>query len=614
MHYIINKMLALSIGGVLLAASLTGCGNDTDGKSIGADQTQGEENGGNADEVSANVSSDRSDHDVLTISAYNNLVTEKFIDTFNEVYPEVNLQIASYGGVNGSGYALYSLINGDIPDIYITTQSFSKESQEKYLLDLSGYDFVNNYSNTLLDSMDVNGGIYLLPSGYQLTGIYYNKTIMEEHGWEVPKSFNELVELSDQIEAAGYKTMGNRMELDGFPFNYFFNIGNTMYFSTPEGTEWKEDFPLGKADAVGNEALKETAEYFNKWVENGFVSAEHMSAQQFLEGKCVFFLTLGMTDYEHTTEDGMTYQFGTIPWLSEDGSNNMLTRNVSRYMGINKSLADSGNEQKLEDALKLIDYISTVEGQQALMESNGLYIHSLNEGTLPEGSPYWEINDLVNEGRTVPLVYVGWEDLIVPCAQDIKQLIEGKTDVDGLLQALDDTSGDVLNSLAENRYAYVEHTLTMEQTAKLVAVAEAKAVDADCAMISVNEYHGNDLYNKQGLGWYLYEGSINADTINVIRPRAVTISVLEMTGAQIKAMRDDGFDLDGNGIPYDYLLFTKGDMELEDETVYRLAVSSGELTEEVKENAAETEVSPAQAIEAYVRELGTVNEDVICWE
>ncbi len=612
MKHTIKRILAICMAGAATAVLLAGCGNGIDRGSSSADQM--EQNAESAGVISADSASTQGSHEALTICSFNNLITEDFFEAFHEVYPEVDLDVISYAGINGSGYALHSLQNGDIPDIYITSQSFSKESQEKYLLDLSGYDFVNNYSNTLLDSLDINGGIYLLPSGYQLTGIYYNKTILEENGWKVPGSFNELIALSEQIEAAGYRTMGHGMSLDGFPFNYFFNIGNTMYFSTPEGTEWKEDFPQGKAKAAGNDALKETAEYFNKWVENGLITTEHMDTQQFYEGECVFFLCLGLSEYEHTTEDGKTYQFGTIPWLSEDGSNNMLTRTVSRYMGINRSLAEQGNEQKLENALKLLEYISTAKGQQELMSSSSQYMPSLNESALPEDSPYQEINDLVSEGRTVPLLYVGWEQLIIPCAQDIKQMIEGKTDVEGLLQAFDQTAEDVLNGSSDSVYATVEQTLTMEQTAKLVAVAEGKATGVDCAMISVNEYHGNNLCNKQGLGWYLYEGSINADIINVIRPRAVTISVLEMTGAQIKAMRDAGFDLDGNGNPYEYLLFTKEDIELDDETVYRLAVSTGELTEEIQEKAVTTEISPAQAIEEYLRELRTVNADVIRWE
>lgn len=580
----LKRVLGTLACGLALIAGLSGCKSSPEGGPEGIGKRE-----------------------ALTITGFNNLINEEFIEAFCREYPEVNIELISYAGTNGSGLARHMLEHGDIPDIYISTQNFSRESQEKYLLDLSNYDFVNNYTTALLDSMDINGGIYLLPSGYQLTGIYYNKTILEENGWEVPGSFQELAALSEKIEAAGYRTMGHGTSLDGYPFNYFFNIGNTMYFSTPRGTGWKEDFPKGETAAAGNEELKETAEYFQKWVEHGFITDNHTSAEQFYQGECIFYLCLGLSDYTYTREDGKTFEFGTIPWLSEDGSNNMLTRTVSRYMGISRTLSEKGKEQKLEDALKLMRYISTQEGQKVLMASSGQYMPSLNEGTLPEDSPYQEIASCVSAGRTVPLVYVGWEQMLIPLSQNIRSMIRGELDAEGLLETFDRTAADLRNGVSEEVYAKAARTLTLEETARLVAVAQGRAAGADCALISLNRYHGDGLCNRYGLGWYIYEGNIDKDVVNMIRPRAASICVLELTGAQIRAMRDRGFDLDGNGNPYQYLLFAKDGLELDDSTVYRLAVSADELTEEMRAGAEQTGHSPTDAIIAYLREIETVN-------
>ncbi len=193
MKHILKRTLSLIIIIIIMGCFMAGCKNDS------ASQTDN-----NLDK----------EHKELTISSFNNLITEDFISAFQEKYPEVNLKIVSYAGINGSGYAMNSLKNGDIPDIYISSQNFDKDSQQKYLLDLSNYEFVNNYSDILLDSLNIDGGIYLLPSGYTLTGIYYNKTILEENNWSVPKSFDEFTALSEKIEAAGYKTMRNAMSLD----------------------------------------------------------------------------------------------------------------------------------------------------------------------------------------------------------------------------------------------------------------------------------------------------------------------------------------------------------------------------------------------------------------
>lgn len=202
----------------------------------------------------------------------------------------------------------------------------------------------------------------------------------------------------------------------------------------------------------------------------------------------------------------------------------------------------------------------------------------------------------------------------MPIAEDIRLLIEGKITPQELSALFDSTNDDIRNGSSDDVCAVADRTMTIEETARLTAIAEGKAVSADCALISTNEYHGEGKTNQQGLAWYLYEGEISSDIITMIRPRSDTISVLNMTGAEIKAMQEAGFDLNGDGNPYPYLLFVKGDGGLSDEEVYTLAVSSGELTEEMAAKAMQTEISPAEAIETYLRELGTVHPDELSWK
>lgn len=555
-------------------------------------------------------------HEPLTINRFNIYITEEFVNALHEVYPEINLQIVSYAGKNGSGYAQCSMEMDDMTDIHVTTQPFHKELMSERFTDLSNYDFVNNYSTFLLNSLDVDGGIYLLPSGYMVAGMYYNKTIMQENGWQVPDSFEELMELVPQIEAAGYQPFANAIDLDGFPFNYFFSLGNTIYFGTQDGVKWKESFPKGEAAAAGNEGLENVVQYYNEWVENGVITGEHMSANEYMEsGNVVFYLCLGLTSYEYEAEDGSTYEFGIMPWLSRDGSNNMLTRNVPRYFGINKHLEEEGNEQKLEDALHVMEFISTEAGQNAIMASTNSYISPLSDGKMADDNPFQEVADVIDSGHSVQMVYVGWEDLIVPIAQDIRGLISGEIPAEKLTEEFDTTYDEVSNLGSDTLYGTLTETLSYEKTAELCAIAEGKAVDADCAMVSLNEYHGDDNYNLKGVGWHLWADIITTEQITMICPGVTgTISVLELTGAEIKEMQKAGFDANQNGNPYDYVLVTRGDAELEDDTVYRLAIATNELPETVQEKAESIEITPETAIQNYVKELGTFGASDIVWE
>lgn len=68
---------------------------------------------------------------------------------------------------------------------------------------MSSYDSVSTFSTSLLDQVAIDGGVYLLPVNNAMYGIFYNKTMMEEHGWEVPADFAELEALCAEIEEAG---------------------------------------------------------------------------------------------------------------------------------------------------------------------------------------------------------------------------------------------------------------------------------------------------------------------------------------------------------------------------------------------------------------------------
>lgn len=55
-----------------------------------------------------------------------------------------------------------------------------------------------------------------------------------------------------------------------------------------------------------------------------------------------------------------------MPYLSEDGKQNVYILNVRRYYAMSRTLQQPGNEQKLRDAMHVMEVLSTVEGMNAL--------------------------------------------------------------------------------------------------------------------------------------------------------------------------------------------------------------------------------------------------------
>lgn len=72
--------------------------------------------------------------------------------------------------------------------------------------------YVQDRKKRLQDVSD-DGAIYMLPSVYSCIGITYNKTLLEAHGWELPKSFVDLETWQRKQKRRGYSCALHRLNI-----------------------------------------------------------------------------------------------------------------------------------------------------------------------------------------------------------------------------------------------------------------------------------------------------------------------------------------------------------------------------------------------------------------
>ena len=516
---------------------------------------------------------------------------EAFVDALHEKYPDIEVEFISYKGFNQTGYIRECLEAGELPDIITTTFFVDEELQKQRMLDLSKYSFVNNYTDYWLNKCNVEGSIYLLPSNYSAIGFYYNKTIMDKYGWELPKNFEELKELSVEIEEAGLNTCVARLDLEGFAFSYLFGLGNTFYFNTEEGAAWKNDFLEGKADAVGN--LEPVLSYFNEWVDAGFISKDDIKvnsvSDSFLLGETVFMLCQGLSASSLEIDGVGTMEYGILPWLSPSGESNMIVSNVSRYYGLNKKLEEKGQEKRLENALHIMEFMSTEEGMQ-LLTTDTNSISPLNTWDITEGEMYYEIKDTIVGGNSIPLLYTGWDDIIIPFANELYSLMRDEQTVEECAEEMDKIRDKWLEKGPTN-LGYVEETISKEDTAYLVGKVFVEMKNADAALISLGDFHGYGKENKFGVQCGIYAGDFHLDRMRTIVP-AGELGTIIMSGADILSKQKQGLYLDDpiteESVPFSYVLVTREDMTLDPEKEYTLVITANDLSQELRDTMQET--------------------------
>lgn len=540
-------------------------------------------------------------HEPLTIITGCKDYTE-FEKEFKKVYPEVQLRFISYSGYNTTSYLNRLLEEGAIPDIYTLTVLPDEELQKKYLIDLSGYDFSARYAVSRLSECSVEGAVYMLPSNYAVLGIYYNKTLFEKYGWQVPTSFAEMEALVPKIREAGVEVATTELEPIGCAFQYLFNLGDTVFLRTPEGLDWIEQFFNGEVTA--DAAWESTVAYVQKWIDLGLINGDwygktsREAEAHFAEGNTAFFIT-GEAFRFSQNEDGSGDRYGLMPWLSEDGSNNRYITHTSCYYGLNANLGRTNNKQKLEDALKFMSFISTEKGQQLLPGSSRQMLLPLTGTEMAQDENYRDIIDMLNAGYGAPLTYRGWENLIVPIGKACMEWYAGRSTGDQTIAVMNHTMQNLLQD-ETGALAYLPRDLTQEETARLVGEAFAAAVGADCALISLGGYHeGKE--NEFGVNGRLFDGVVDDVTISTINPLGWvdTIRTFTLTGKEIRQLAKEGFDRHHDGNPFPYVLTVAPDTKLNNEKQYTVVICG--CTDEVRARGKEqnTGVSGMDALHDY---------------
>lgn len=544
-----------------------------------------------------------------------------FFELFHETYPDIELDLLPYQGASRTGYSWAQMRADDIPDIYITSQILDESLAKERLIDLSTYAFINSFSDAALRQVEIDGGVYLLPLNYTMYGIFYNKTLMEENGWKVPANFEELELLCGEIREAGLMPGVIGTRLTGNTFEAAVNLAKTDWLTTPAGSQWERDFLAGDASAA--EMWGSTVDYIQKYIDIGMLHTDPEDRDngtllnEYLGGRKAVFLIATATIFTTTLENGD--EVGMMPYIGEDGSKNVYMYSPSCYFGLSQRLAEPGNEQKLENALKVLELLFSVEGQQSLLSEDTPCVMSALDSGFPVSPLIADAQQAMRDGRAFPMTYAHWDHILADIGQVYKEWLRGESGIDGAacIAQMDTIQQDWLSG-AEHLY-FCESTanFTQEETARMVAKALGSATDADAVLISLNELHEGGAENPAGVSGVQYAEKIDIDRANIIAPgKDGEYALMTMTGAEARMLAEAGFDLYGDGNPFPYILVTKGDVELADDSTYLVAFPTQGYTQQTAQAyAARVENGSIRTmLHEWLKEQGTVSPDGNPWE
>ena len=545
----------------------------------------------------------------LTVDVYN--TDERFLPFFayvKEQYPQIEFSFTSFRGANGSEYSTNELEHGNQADIYFTSRNECKDDAcRENLIDLSGYEFVNRLSQSILDTISMDGEIYLLPIQNTVYGVAYNKTLLEEMGAELPQNYEDLAALKEKCDERGIKLCVMSGKLPGGLFQVITNIAQMNFLDTPDGAAWEKAFLAG--EDVDYALWDGTLAYLQKLIDLGFFELLDENPTStgvengLYSGNTLFAISQSAFNPDggkEVTED----EFGLMPFISEDGTANYYIYNPTSFIGLSKTLLEEGNEQKLEYALKIVELYATEAGQEAL-NYNAETFPILSDSDISTDSYLYDAYHASLEGRMERLKYTTWNEygLITPIGDAFKNWIIGEGSGQDITAAMKEIRQEAKDQGGAPVYCTCEEDLTLEESAEIVGGVYAKIAGTEVALMSLGATHAGELReyeidgstcsiagmkaNQYGVNGVFYAGGITQEDSWVALPGTYSntdsIAVLHLTGAQLKELTETGFDQYDDGEPFPYVLSVRGDAELDDNTVYEVATVPGNYTQEVAE-------------------------------
>lgn len=475
-----------------------------------------------------------------------------FEKAVEEKFPDIDIvQVGNYTRDMGIEEYKKRLEHDDLTDIVMTWPlDVGEEYWPDRLLDLSGFDFTSRYNVSVMDSISRDGKLYYLPGPSQVRGIVYNKTLFEEKGWTVPENFEEFISLCRKIEASGMRSLQLGLENPEVLDTAFVGYSFTDCFSKPQDTQWIAEYNNGQ-HSFGDH-FAPALDHFQTLIDAGILRESDLDVnysereKMFFTRQCAMVedsVLLARMGYSQT---GSTDEFALMPFFDPCGDEWARLYMVC-YIGLNQHLAEPKNKKKYDAVLKLMDYISTCEGQEALMSDTGAMFSNLIGVDLPEVPEIQDLLPALHQGHYA--IFPELKNAQTALRAGLAGMVRGDMDKETVIKTVDAQNLSPPKTDIPEKLGTASSDFTLIETGSFVTDAMRKASGCEIALFMDSGKDGK--YNAKGLSARLYQGDQTANDLNRILPAlkydaSGTLWKVTMTGGDLIKTLEYSIPVDNN--------------------------------------------------------------------
>jgi len=429
MKRFLGLMMAL-----IMVLSLTGCNSGT------TKETKATETGGTDTQAETGDTASSDEPVTLTVLAGQSTTDagiEDLIDAaLAEKYPNITLEWECVDWGNDFQPKMQQYMQSGMPDIMIgKAQDIATYATQGLLAEID-QEYLDKVQDAALENVTIDGKTYGLVYNALYQGVYYNKTMFAENGWEVPETLDELQAIIDDCNEKGITPFASHM-VDTW------SIGNvTMQFAMNDVfntvSDWGDQFRAGEVSFTDSEIMQIAYKYNELIYQNTF--AETFSLQQtdcdakMVMGEAAMKVS-GSWSIQNFLDIDENFDFGIFPFPNATGDSKLI---FEPNITVMKS-ADSPNQ----DAINCVLEVLTTDQDLAVEIYNFTKTASMLKDVTPtfDNPSQEDIDKYAADGRIVDvtlgnnqLVWGGFQE---ENAKDIAAWLQGDMTFEEVLAASD---------------------------------------------------------------------------------------------------------------------------------------------------------------------------------
>ena len=314
----------------MMAGLFAGCGSsasESTGGNTGTAKEEGTEASDNSD--NSDNSDDAGDEVTLTVLAGQSTTDAGIEDMIDEAlaekYPEVTLEWECVDWGNDFQPKMQQYMQSGLPDIMIGKAQDVATYAPLGVLGTIDDTYLDKGLDAARENVTIDGSTYGLVYNALYQGVYYNKTMFKENGWEIPKTMDDLQKIIDDCNAKGITPFASHM-VDTW------SIGNvTMQFMMNDvfnhTPDWGDQFRDGKV-SFSEDKNMQTAYQYNKLIFDNTFPETFSTEQTDCDAKMVLgeaaMKVSGSWSIQNFLDIDENFDFGIFPFPNQTGDSKLI--------------------------------------------------------------------------------------------------------------------------------------------------------------------------------------------------------------------------------------------------------------------------------------------------